>query len=100
MAPASNTAPLKLYGQESTATTNMNMIIHDMEGEIEIGNTFRHPRFRKGNRLQTFDRVVANPMPSAFIEAISPTPSPAANELLVPTEVKTDIDRLLKKQQA
>jgi type I restriction enzyme M protein len=41
---------------------NMNMIIHDMEGQIEIGDTFRHPRFRKGNRLQTFDRAVANPM--------------------------------------
>ena len=61
-----NFVPLKLYGQESTATTwamaNMNMIIHDMEGEIEIGDTFRHPKFRKGNRLQTFDRAVANPM--------------------------------------
>ena len=60
------TMPLKLYGQESTATTwamaNMNMIIHDMEGEIEIGDTFRHPKFRKDNRLQAFDRVVANPM--------------------------------------
>ena len=59
-------APLKLYGQESTATTwamaNVNMIIHDMEGEIEIGDTFRHPKFRKSNRLQTFDRAVANPM--------------------------------------
>ncbi|MCX7047664.1 MAG: N-6 DNA methylase [Candidatus Sumerlaeota bacterium] len=59
-------APLKLYGQESTPTTwamaNMNMIIHDMEGQIEIGDTFRHPKFRKGNRLQTFDRAVANPM--------------------------------------
>ncbi len=59
-------APLKLYGQESTATTwamaNMNMIIHDMEGQIEIGDTFRHPKFRRGNRLQTFDRVVANPL--------------------------------------
>jgi len=59
-------APLQLYGQESTATTwamaNMNMIIHDMQGKIEIGDTFRHPKFRKGNRLQTFDRVVANPM--------------------------------------
>ncbi len=41
---------------------NMNMIIHDMEGEIQIGDTFRKPKFRKGNRLQTFDRVVANPM--------------------------------------
>ncbi len=61
-----NHAPLKLYGQESTATTwamaNMNVIIHDMEGQIDIGDTFRHPKFRKGNRLQTFDRAVANPM--------------------------------------
>jgi len=40
----------------------MNMIIHDMEGQIEIGDTFRNPKFRKGNRLQTFDRAVANPM--------------------------------------
>ena len=40
----------------------MNMIIHDMEGQIEIGDTFWNPKFRKGNRLQTFDRAVANPM--------------------------------------
>jgi type I restriction enzyme M protein len=33
-----------------------------MEGEIQIGDTFRKPKFRHGNRLQTFDRVVANPM--------------------------------------
>jgi type I restriction enzyme M protein len=60
-------APLKLYGQEYTADTwamaNMNMIIHDMEGEIEIGDTFKHPKFRnKQGKLRTFDRVVANPM--------------------------------------
>jgi len=59
-------APLKLYGQEYTPETwamaNMNMIIHDMEGRIELGDTFKNPRFRKANRLQTFDRVVANPM--------------------------------------
>ncbi|MCF6290819.1 MAG: type I restriction-modification system subunit M [Desulfobacterales bacterium] len=59
-------APLKLYGQEYTADTwamaNMNMIIHDMEGEIEIGDTFKNPKFRKSGRLRTFDRVVANPM--------------------------------------
>jgi type I restriction enzyme M protein len=41
---------------------NMNMIIHDMEGEIELGDTFKNPKFRKGNRLRTFDRVVTNPM--------------------------------------
>ena len=59
-------APLKLYGQEYIAETwamaNMNMIIHDMEGEIELGDTFKNPKFRQANRLQTFDRVVANPM--------------------------------------
>ncbi len=59
-------APAKLYGQENEpgtwAMANMNMIINDMEGEIQIGDTFRNPKFRQGNRLQTFDRVVANPM--------------------------------------
>jgi len=59
-------APLKMHGQEYVATTwamaNMNTIIHDMEGQIEIGDTFKNPKFRAGNKLQTFDRVVSNPM--------------------------------------
>jgi type I restriction enzyme M protein len=59
-------APAKLYGQEYIAETwamaNMNTIIHDMEAEIQIGDTFKNPKFRKANRLRTFDRVVANPM--------------------------------------
>jgi len=59
-------APLKLYGQEYIAETwamaNMNMIIHDMEGQIEIGDTFKNPKFRSKGKLRTFDRVVANPM--------------------------------------
>lgn len=60
-------APLRLYGQEYIADTwamaNMNMIIHDMEGQIEIGDTFKNPKFRnKQGKLRTFDRVVANPM--------------------------------------
>ena len=59
-------APLKLYGQEYIADTwamaNMNLIIHDFEGEIEIGDTFKNPKFRRRGRLRTFDRVVANPM--------------------------------------
>jgi type I restriction enzyme M protein len=59
-------APLKIYGQEYTATTwamaNMNMIIHDMEGVIEIGDSFKNPKFRVKNGLQTFDRVTTNPM--------------------------------------
>ena len=59
-------APLKLFGQEYIADTwamaNMNMIIHDMEGQIEIGDTFKNPKFRHKGKLRTFDRVVANPM--------------------------------------
>jgi type I restriction enzyme M protein len=57
---------LKIYGQEYVGTTwamaNMNMIIHDMEGEIEIGDTFKTPKFLVNNKLRTFDRLVANPM--------------------------------------
>ena len=67
---AKGRTPLKLYGQEfipeTWAMANMNMIIHDMEGKIEIGDTFKNPKFRdrKGSKscLDTFDRVVANPM--------------------------------------
>lgn len=60
-------APLRLYGQEyvpeTWAMANMNMIIHDMEGQIEIGDTFKNPKFRStSGKLRTFDRVVANPM--------------------------------------
>ena len=59
-------APLQLNGQEFTPSTwamsKMNMVIHDMEGDIEIGDTLKNPKFRKGNSLQKFDRVVANPM--------------------------------------
>ena len=32
------------------------------EGTIEIGDTFKNPKFRSRNRLQMFDRVVSNPM--------------------------------------
>ena len=59
-------APLDLFGQEYTPETwamaNMNMIIHDLQGEIEIGDTFRSPKFPKDKKRLSFDRVVANPM--------------------------------------
>jgi type I restriction enzyme M protein len=65
-AGTTNFAPLKLYGQEYIGTTwamaNMNMIIHDLEGVIEIGDTFKNPKFRERTGLKTFDRAVANPM--------------------------------------
>ena len=59
-------APLQLHGQEfipsTWAMSKMNMVIHDMEGEIEIGDTLKNPKFRSGNAMKKFDRVVANPM--------------------------------------
>ena len=59
--------PLKLYGQELTgssyAIARMNMVIHDMEGEIVRGNSMTNPKFRDGDTsLKRFDIVVANPM--------------------------------------
>ncbi|EKD99694.1 MAG: hypothetical protein ACD_22C00205G0006 [uncultured bacterium] len=58
--------PLKLYGQEQDSFTyaiaKMNMTIHDMEGEIAIGDTLTSPKFRDGNSLKKFDIVSANPM--------------------------------------
>lgn len=61
-------APLRLYGQESISSTwamaKMNMVIHDMEGEIELGDTFNNPKFKdaSGKGIKKFDRCVANPM--------------------------------------
>jgi type I restriction enzyme M protein len=59
--------PLKLYGQELTgssyAIARMNMVIHDMEGEIVRGNSMTNPKFRDSDTsLKRFDIVVANPM--------------------------------------
>jgi type I restriction enzyme M protein len=59
-------SPLKLYGQEFTPATwamsKMNMVIHDMEGKIELGDTMNYPKFTHGKGLKKFDLVVANPM--------------------------------------
>jgi len=59
--------PLKLYGQELTgssyAIARMNMVVHDMEGEIVRGNSMTNPKFRDSDSsLRKFDIVVANPM--------------------------------------
>jgi type I restriction enzyme M protein len=58
-----------LYGQEKDNATaglaRMNMILHDYAtAEIKQGNTLANPLFRddqSGERLKTFDYVVANP---------------------------------------
>lgn len=58
--------PLQLFGQEQNHVTyamaKMNMIIHDMEGEIAIGDTMRNPKLLDGSTLRQFDLVTANPM--------------------------------------
>ena len=62
-----NKTPLKLYGQElnsrSFAIACMNRIIHDMEGEVQLGNSMENPKFRDSSgRLKKFDIILANPM--------------------------------------
>lgn len=57
---------LTLYGQENDNATwalaRMNMILHGNEThEIVQGNTLSDPKFRTGDRLATFDYLVANP---------------------------------------
>lgn len=58
--------PLRLYGQElmgsSFAISRMNMIVHDMAGEIVRGNSMINPKYTEGGRLKKFDVVVTNPM--------------------------------------
>jgi len=60
------TKPLQLFGQERNHVTyaiaKMNMIIHDMEGQIAIGDSLRNPKFSDNSSLKKFDIVVANPM--------------------------------------
>ena len=57
-----------IYGQELTPTTyamaKMNAFLHDfISADIQIGDTFRNPRFVADNsKLQRFDYVIANPM--------------------------------------
>lgn len=63
-----NYQSLKLYGQEylplTWAMANMNMVIHEMEGDIEIGDTMKAPKLLREDKkgLMQFDRSTANPM--------------------------------------
>lgn len=55
-----------LYGQEkdnaTAALARMNMILHDYPtAMVQQGNTLTNPRYLDGDRLKTFDYVVANP---------------------------------------
>jgi len=68
--------PLQLFGQEEQASnyamSRMNMIIHDMQGEVMRGDTMRNPKFLDGSAMVTFDKIVANPMwnQDNFTEAV------------------------------
>jgi type I restriction enzyme M protein len=68
-----------MYGQElqaeSYAVARMNTIIHDMDVDLERGDTIINPKFRDATgSLMRFDIVVANPMwnqpfdPELFID--------------------------------
>ena len=57
---------ITLEGQEKDVTTaglaRMNMILHDFPtAKIIAGNTLTSPKFLEGERLRTYDYVVANP---------------------------------------
>ncbi|HET9117910.1 MAG TPA: class I SAM-dependent DNA methyltransferase, partial [Pseudonocardiaceae bacterium] len=57
---------ITLEGQEKDVTTaglaRMNMILHDFPtANILSGNTLHAPKFKDGERLRTYDYVVANP---------------------------------------
>jgi type I restriction enzyme M protein len=55
-----------LYGQEKDGATSglarMNMILHNNPTALVVqGNTLSDPKFKDGDRLKTFDYVIANP---------------------------------------
>ena len=57
---------LTIYGQEKDSATwalaRMNMILHGNEtSDIRHGNTLADPKFRSGEKLDTFDYLVADP---------------------------------------
>ncbi len=61
-----DTRTLGLYGQElihiTAAIARMNLVLHGVEDfDIAAGNTLSNPAFIEGDRLRTFDVVLANP---------------------------------------
>jgi type I restriction enzyme M protein len=57
---------LKLFGQEKNLTSSsiarMNMFLHGIEDfQIARGDTLRNPAFFEGDRIRSFDCVIANP---------------------------------------
>src|SRR5438477_2602405 len=74
---------ITLEGQEKDGTTaglaRMNMILHDFPtANILSGNTLAAPKFKDGERLRTYDYVVANPPFSdkTWSTGLTPTADP------------------------
>ena len=63
-----------------------------------MGDLLEILRNERNLQIRFFDPQTPGVSPSAFIEAISPTPSPTTNELRVPSELRTEIDRLLERK--
>jgi type I restriction enzyme M protein len=71
---------ITLEGQEMDMTTaglaRMNMILHDFPtANILTGNTLSDPKFKDGEKLRTYDLVVANPPFSVKTWSTGLTPS-------------------------
>lgn len=65
--PGEESKAPRLFGQELNPTTfaiaKMNMFLQDFtDTQIEIGDTFRQPKFTVDKKVMRFDYVVANPM--------------------------------------
>jgi len=65
--PGQESKAPRLFGQELNPTTyaiaKMNMFLQDFtDAQIEIGDTFRQPKFTQDNKLVRFDYIVSNPM--------------------------------------
>ena len=74
---------ITLEGQEKDVTTaglaRMNMILHDFPtANILSGNTLAAPKFKDGEKLRTYDYVVANPPFSdkSWITGLTPANDP------------------------
>jgi len=54
-----------LYGQESNGSTwalaKMNMFLHNINAEVEWGDTLKYPTLLEGDALRRYNVVVANP---------------------------------------
>jgi type I restriction enzyme M protein len=55
---------VRLHGQESVWNTwaicRINMILHNLDADIQQGDTMRNPKFQVDHELETFDKIMAN----------------------------------------